>query len=77
MEMPTLEYKRAWVVGLAFDCPFGKAFDTCLTKEIRKLGIADRIDISNGMDEDQLDQIIAQHQDCLLQREESLSGVNS
>ena len=77
MEMPTLEYKRAWVVGLAFDCPFGKAFDTCLTKEIRKLGIADRIDISNGMDEDQLDQIIARHQDCLLQREESLSGVNS
>ena len=76
MGFPTLEYKRAWVVGLAFDCPFGKALDTCLTKEIRKLGIADQIDISNGMDENQLDQIIAHHQNCLLQREESLSGVN-
>ena len=77
MELPTLEYKRAWVKGLAFDCPFGKALDTCLTKEIRKLGIADRIDISNSMDENQLDQIIAHHQDCLLQREESLTEVNS
>ena len=77
MELPTLEYKRAWVIGLACDCPFGKAFDTCLTKEIRKLGIADRTDISNGMDENQLDQIIAHHRDCLLQREENLSGVNS
>ncbi len=77
MELLTLEYKRAWVIGLAFDCPFGKAFDTCLTKEIRKLGITDRTDISNSMDENQLDQIIAHHQDCLLQREESLSGVNS
>ena len=76
MDLPTLEYKRAWVIGLAFDCPFGKAFDTCLTKEIRKLGVADRIDISNGMDENQLDQIIAHHQNCLLQREESLSGVS-
>ena len=69
MELPTLDYKRAWVVGLAFDCPFGKAFDTCLTKEIRKLGIADQIDISNGMDENQLDQIIDHHRDCLRQRE--------
>jgi len=76
MDLPTLEYKRAWVKGLAFACPFGKALDTCLTKEIRKLGIADQIDISNGMDENQLDQIIAHHQDCLLQREGSLSGVS-
>ena len=76
MDLPTLEYKRAWVKGLASDCPFGKAFDTCLTKEIRKLGIEDRIEFSNGMDENQLDKIIAHHQECLVQREESLSGVN-
>ena len=77
MELPTLEYKRAWVKGLVFDCPFGKALDTCLAKEIRKLGIADRIDISESMDENQLDQIIAHHQDCLLQREERLTEGNS
>ena len=77
MELLTLEYKRAWVIGLASDCPFGKAFDTCLAKEVRKLGFADRIDVLNGMDENQLDQIIAHHQNCLLQREESLTEVNS
>ena len=76
MELPTLEYKRAWVKGLVFDCPFGKALDTCLAKEIRKLGIAGQIDIADSMDESQLDQIIAHHQGCLLLREESLSGVN-
>lgn len=77
MDLLTLEYKRAWVIGLTFDCPFGKAVDTCPAKEIRKLPIPDRIDIATGMDENQLDQIMAQHQDCLSQREKSLSGVNS
>ena len=76
MDFSTLEYKRAWVIGLASDCPFGKAFDTCLAKEVRELGIEDRVLILNGMDENQLDQIIAHHQNCLLQREESLSGVS-
>ena len=77
MELLTLKDKRAWVLGLACDCPFSKAFDTCLAKELRELGITDRTDISNGMDENQLDQIIAHHRDCLLQREENLSGVKS
>jgi len=75
MELLTLEQKRAWVVGLVIDCPFGRAFDTCPAKEVRKLPIPDRIDIVKGMDENQFDQIIDHHRECLRQREEHLSGL--
>ena len=62
-------FTAAFVVGLLMDCPFCKALDTCPAKEARKLPILGRVDIAKGMDEDQLDQIIAHHRDCLRQRE--------
>jgi hypothetical protein len=68
----TFEKKKALVVGLLFDCPFCKALDNCPAKEARKLPVSERIDIAKGMDENQLDQIIDHHRDCLRRREESL-----
>jgi hypothetical protein len=72
MDQLTFEQKKAWVVGLLFECPFGKALDACPAKEARKLPISDRVDTLKGMTEKQLDQIIAHHWDCLRQREELL-----
>jgi hypothetical protein len=77
MDQLTFEHKKAWVIGLLIDCPLGKEFDDCPAKEARKLPVSDRLDIANGMDENQLDQIIDHHRDCLRQREESLYRRNS
>jgi hypothetical protein len=77
MELLTLEQKKAWVIGLLIDCPLGKALDACPAKEARKLPVSDRVDIGKGMDENQLNQIIHHHRNCLRQREESLFTRNS
>ncbi len=61
MDQLTVEQKNAWVVGLLIACPLGKALDNCPAKEARKLPVSDRIDIVRGMDENQIDQIIAHH----------------
>ena len=76
MEHLTFVQKKAWVIGLLINCPLGKALDNCPAKEARKLPVSDRIDAASGMDENQLDQIIAHHRGCLSQREESLFALN-
>ncbi len=63
------EEKKAWVVGLLVDCPFGRALDDCPLNEIRSLPFSERLDWVQQMDETQLDSIIEQHKECLLERE--------
>jgi hypothetical protein len=63
------EEKKAWIIGLLFDCPFGKAVDECPTKDARSLPVSDRIELVHGMEPHQIDLIIAHHQECISERE--------
>jgi hypothetical protein len=64
-----LEDKKAWVQGLLVDCPFRKSLDTCPAKDLRLLPIKTRFRLVREMAEEQINQIIAHHQDCLSRRE--------
>jgi hypothetical protein len=65
-----IEDKKAWVQGLLVDCPVGKSLDTCLAKGLRLLPIKTRLGLVREMDEGQINQIIAHHETCLLEREQ-------
>ena len=72
MEKLNLEQKRAWVQGLLIECPLNKPLKDCPAKEARALPLVDRFNLMRTMNEDELDQIIAHHQNCLLEREKQL-----
>jgi len=65
----TLEHKRIWVQGLLIDCPMGKPLENCPARDARALPIAERLNLTTAMDENQLDQIISHHRNCLNRRE--------
>ena len=69
MDKSTFEKKKALVIGLLINCPFCRELESCPAKEARQMPISKRVDTANGMDENQLDQIIDHHRDCLHQRE--------
>jgi len=68
----TFENKITWVLGLMIDCPLGKAIDSCPLKDYRKLPLNNRFKLVNQMSEDQLNQIILEHNLCIEEREKSL-----
>ena len=66
VELPN---KRAWVLGLACECPFGEKLSTCCLGEIRKKHLKARINLVKNMSEEELDRIITDHKKCLVKRE--------
>ena len=69
MKLLNFEEKKAWIIGLLFDCPFGKALDECPIKEARSLPVSGRMELVRSMEPHQIDLIIAHHQECLSERE--------
>ena len=65
----TLANKITWVQGLMVECPFGKALTTCPAKDLRLLPIEERFKLVAQMQENQIDEIIAHHRQCLKERE--------
>ena len=61
---------RDYVKGLVFDCPFFNPLSNCSSKEIRKLPLAERIEVVNSMSLGQLAKIISQHKKCSQMREQ-------
>jgi len=64
-----LRDKRTWVKGILVDCPLGTPLDDCPANEIRNLPVHELVKIVNGLSNEQLDAIIAHHENCLKQRE--------
>ncbi len=64
---------RSLIIGLAFQCPMGKSLKGCVLQDIRKMmqnknpKIA--IQLINEMLEDDLDNLVKFHQQCLEKRE--------
>ena len=63
------EYRRAWLLGIFMECPFGDALENCPAREFRKLSMEDRAQIVEGVDDEVVDRFVRQHQVCLASRE--------
>ena len=64
-----IEDKKAWVQGLLVDCPLGEALDACPARDLRSLPIKTRLKLVRDMTEDEVNQVIAHHEACLMKRE--------
>jgi hypothetical protein len=69
LEKLTKEQKETWIKGLMIECPMGEALVNCPLREFRKMTIEARFTLVESWDENQLDQTIAYHKKCLLERE--------
>jgi hypothetical protein len=69
MKLFNFEEKKAWVIGLLFDCPLGKALDECPAKDARSLPPSGRMELVRSMEPHQIDLFIVHHQECLCERE--------
>ena len=64
-----LRDKRIWVKGILVACPWGTPLESCPAGEIRNLPVHELVKIANGLSNEQLDAIIAHHENCTKQRE--------
>ena len=63
------EHKLIWVEGLLIECPFGNPLSDCPAIELRKLSIQERLRVAEQLTENELDEIIIHHKNCLNKRE--------
>ena len=63
------EHKLIWVEGLLIECPFGNPLSDCPAIELRKLPIPERLRVAEQFTENELDEIIIHHKNCLNKRE--------
>ena len=61
--------KNMWVQGLLVECPLNKALAECPLNEMRKLPLAERINIVKKMSDEDIDLIIEHHKGCITKRE--------
>ena len=67
--MNEYDKKRVWAKGLIVECPLGDALEDCPLNEIRKLPLRERLQIIKKMSDEELDEAIAHHEQCLKNRE--------
>ena len=61
--------KIVFVQKLLIACPLGSPLDNCPATALRELPLTNRLNLANGMSEDQIDSIITCHKKCLAERE--------
>lgn len=76
MEKYTLGGKISWVLGLVVECPLNDPTSKCPVNKLRDLPIKDSATRISDMEENQLDEIISYHRQCLWERERKLLGRN-
>jgi hypothetical protein len=54
---------------LVISCPFNRALDNCPANEIRKLPLAERMDFVDNLTNQQVDETLEHHKNCLAERE--------
>ena len=69
MEELSIEYKRTWVKGLLIDCPMGAATDDCPAFDLRAQPIKKRMTAVDSMTDEQVEEVIVHHKQCLKKRE--------
>jgi hypothetical protein len=74
MEKLTLEGKISWVLGLVVECPLQDPTENCPAKKLRGLPLNESASLLSNMEEQQLDEIISFHRQCLWEREGNLLG---
>ena len=65
-----IPHQRAWVVGLAVECPMGEALPNCIMKSIRSIPLADAYKVVQDLPESEIEKIFKHHKNCLAEREQ-------
>ena len=74
MEKLNLEEKKSWVLGLVIECPLRDVSENCPAKNLRGLPLKDCAALIFNMEENQIDEIISHHRQCIWEREHKLFG---
>jgi len=64
-----LKYRRVWLKGLVISCPLNKALEDCPANEIRKLPLPERMAFVDNLTDQQVDETLTHHKNCLAERE--------
>ena len=76
MDATLLAEKISIVFGLLIQCPLDDSLDNCPAIELRELSTEEKFKIANNMSEEQLDNIIIHHKQCLREREKKLFKID-
>ncbi len=68
------EDKVVRILGLLIKCPLEEPLDDCPASKYRGLSFEEKFKLATTMKEEDLDKIIAHHQECLRLRERDLFG---
>jgi hypothetical protein len=66
-----LQYKKILAKQLVFSCPMGMALNNCLTRNLRKLPLKERLNIIEELGSDEIDFLLTNHRDCRQKREKT------
>lgn len=72
MDTTLLAEKISIVFGLLIQCPLDDPLDNCPVNELRELSTEEKFSTANNMSEDQLNDIISHHKQCIREREKKL-----
>jgi len=67
----SIEHKRTWVKGRLIDCPMGTAMGDCPARDLRTMPIEKRLIVVDSMTNEQVEEVIVYHRQCLKKREGS------
>lgn len=70
-------FNQAFVVGLVFACPIGRASAECRLRSIRMMDVRDRIAWVKGLTPEECGSIQAVHAECLRKRESANQGYSA
>lgn len=77
MNKALLADKISSVFGLLIQCPMDDPLDNCPAKDLRELSTEEKFKIANNMSEEQLDDIISHHKQCLREREKKMFNIGN
>ena len=66
--MTELSDKKIWLYGLLIDCPQGQPLSDCPLEQYRTGSNKDRLNVLENFTEEQVEEIIKHHNQCLLRR---------
>jgi len=64
--------KRAWILGLAVDCPFSSPLSDCIISQFRVVPLAEAHKLLQELPASELEQIFQRHKNCFAEREQGL-----
>jgi len=60
---------KVWAMGLAISCPYDKEACDCPLKDIRKLPLAERVELVDKMSQQEIVAIVDYHKICFKRRD--------